>query len=197
MQTTLSVPGDKRRGALLLRPWTVADLEGLTSEMAADYPTRGLHPPGPRTPAKEDAWIATQDLGWRNADWLTFGIFEDAVRLVGQVGLKPREAGTTVALCGVGEVSYWTAASARGRGIASAAIDRVTSWAFKTFDAEGLREIMAVHDVDNPASCRVAENSGYRFERVSPANPPLWFTDGHIHTRRRPALGDTSQGVIR
>lgn len=106
-------------------------------------------------------------------------------RVVGQVGLKPREPDTVVARCGVGEISYWTAASARRRGIASAAVDAVTGWAFGSFPGDGLREVMAVHDLDNPASCRVAENSGYPFERVSPANPPFWFTDGHIHVRRR------------
>jgi hypothetical protein len=40
---------------------------------------------------------------------------------------------------------------------------------------------MLVHDVDNPASCRVALKSGYPFRELSPANPPYWFTDGHIH----------------
>jgi RimJ/RimL family protein N-acetyltransferase len=42
---------------------------------------------------------------------------------------------------------------------------------------------MLVHDVRNPASCRVAEKAGYTFRQLSPANPPHWFTDGHIHMR--------------
>jgi RimJ/RimL family protein N-acetyltransferase len=44
---------------------------------------------------------------------------------------------------------------------------------------------MLVHDVGNPASCRVAEKAGYPFRELSPANPPHWFTDGHIHMRLR------------
>jgi hypothetical protein len=43
-----------------------------------------------------------------------------------------------------------------------------------------------VHDLDNPVSCRVAAKSGYPFERLNPANPPLWFTDGHIHVADAP-----------
>ena len=44
-------------------------------------------------------------------------------------------------------------------------------------------QIMLVHDVGNPASCRVAEKAGYPFRELSPANPPHWLTDGHIHMR--------------
>jgi RimJ/RimL family protein N-acetyltransferase len=72
------------------------------------------------------------------------------------------------------------AAYYRGRGIASAAVRAVTGWAFDHFGADRLPRIMLVHDVDNRASCRVAVKSGYPFERLSPASPPLWFT-GHIH----------------
>jgi len=70
----------------------------------------------------------------------------------------------------------------------------VTDWVFDAFAGASLRQIMLVHDVDNPASCRVAEKAGYPFRELSPANPPHWFTDGHIHMRlcadpgRRPAL---------
>jgi hypothetical protein len=31
------------------------------------------------------------------------------------------------------------------------------------------------------ALCRVAAKSGYPFHQLSPANPPYWFADGHIH----------------
>jgi hypothetical protein len=29
----------------------------------------------------------------------------------------------------------------------------------------------------------VAEKAGYPFQKLSPANPPHWFEDGHIHMR--------------
>jgi GNAT superfamily N-acetyltransferase len=80
-----------------------------------------------------------------------------------------------------GEIGFWTAADARGLGIAPAALRAVTDWAFGAFGASGLPRIMLVHDLDNPASCRVAAKGGYPFHELSPANPPYWFTDGHIH----------------
>jgi RimJ/RimL family protein N-acetyltransferase len=81
------------------------------------------------------------------------------------------------------EIGYWTAVAARGRGIAPAAVRAVTDWVFDAFAGASLRQVMLVHDVDNPASCRVAEKAGYPFRELSPANPPHWFNDGHIHMR--------------
>jgi hypothetical protein len=45
----------------------------------------------------------------------------------------------------------------------------VTDWVFDAFAGAGLRQIMLVHDVGNPASCRVAEKAGYPFLEFSPA----------------------------
>ena len=188
MSLELRVEGHPGR-ELRVRPWRSSDMNALCAEMSLDYPSRGLHPPGPRVASEAEEWLAVQDAGWRDGEWLTFGVLavdqRGELQVVGQIGLKSREAGRRVAECVVGEVSYWTAVSARGRGIAPAALDAVARWAFDTFEPEGLRELMAVHDVDNPASCRAAEKGGYPFQRVSPPNPPMWTTEGHIHTRRR------------
>jgi hypothetical protein len=73
--------------------------------------------------------------------------------------------------------------AARGHGIAPAAVRAVTDWVFDTFARTSLRQVMLVHDVGNPASCRVADKAGYPFRELSLANPPHWFTDGHIHLR--------------
>jgi hypothetical protein len=62
----------------------------------------------------------------------------------------------------------------------------VTDWAFRHFGEERLPCIMLVHDVENLASCRVAIKSGYPFHELSPANPPYWSADGHIHLARAP-----------
>ena len=55
-----------------------------------------------------------------------------------------------------------------------------------------MRQIMLVHDVTNPASCRVADKAGYPLTKLSPANPPLWFADEDIHMRRAPTTNDDS-----
>lgn len=203
MATELRVPAWGRRGALLLRPWLAADMPALVAEMGREYPTAGLASradasrrptalpggaqrwTGPTDERDAAEWLAGQDRGWRDADWLTFAVLEaDACTgyaLAGHVALENRLDGGRVGERETGEIHYWTAVAARGRGVAPAAARAVTDWAFDAFGASSLRQIMIVHDLDNPASCRVAEKAGYPFREVSPARPPLWFTDGHIH----------------
>ena len=106
--------------------------------------------------------------------------------LAGNVGLKNREEIGRIGERAITEIGYWTALAERGRGIAPAAVRAVTDWVFDAFAGTSLHQIMLVHDVDNPASCRVAEKAGYPFRELSPAKPPHWFTDGHIHLRFAP-----------
>jgi RimJ/RimL family protein N-acetyltransferase len=61
------------------------------------------------------------------------------------------------------ELGYLVAAHARGRGVASAALELLTRWAF---DERGIERAYLLIDVDNPASKRVAERAGYRLEGV-------------------------------
>lgn len=84
-------------------------------------------------------------------------------------------------------MGYWTAAHARARGVASRALEALTSWAFDTFDAfeaDGLERLELLHQVDNLASCRVAQKSRYDFDTILPAAPPTFPRDGHLHIRR-------------
>lgn len=191
----LCVPAVSRQRALILRPWRAADIPALAAEMSREYPTGGMWArPGERPvqtgPAGErDAarWLASQDRGWRDGDRLSFAVLEadDAggCVLAGNVGLKNREETGRIGERETAEIGYWTAVAARGRGVAPAAVRAVTGWVFDAFARASLRQIMLVHDVGNPASCRVAEKAGYPFRELSPANPPHWFTDGHIHMR--------------
>jgi RimJ/RimL family protein N-acetyltransferase len=191
MTVSLAVAADGRTPALLLRPWQVADMPALLAAMDREYPGRGLwtHPgvdaghgrwTGPRNEDEAAIWLSGQDRGWDCGDWLTLAVLDDQGRSVGQVGLKNR-AGGQIGNGGYGEISYWTAADARGVGIAPAAVRAMTQWAFGCFGSDCLPLIMLVHDLDNPASCRVAGKSGYSFWEVSPANPPFWHTAGHVH----------------
>jgi RimJ/RimL family protein N-acetyltransferase len=201
----LCVPAASRQPALILRPWRAADVPALAAEMCREYPTAGMWSrpderpvgtaltggAGRRTGAagERDAgrWLASQDRGWRDGDRLSFAVLEvddvGGCALAGNVGLKNREETGRIGERETAEIGYWTAVAARGRGIAPAAVRAVTDWVFDAFAGAGLRQIMLVHDVDNPASCRVAAKAGYPFRELSPANPPYWFTDGHIHVR--------------
>jgi RimJ/RimL family protein N-acetyltransferase len=58
----------------------------------------------------------------------------------------------------VGEVSYWLAATGRGRGLACRALRLLSDWAFTGL---ALTELRLWTHVDNVASRRVAERAGY------------------------------------
>lgn len=129
-------------------------------------------------------WVQAQQHGWAEGNRFGFAVHEtqhDSGReqLVGNVVLKEVGSGKPAA-----EVGYWTAAHARGRGVASRALEALTGWALDTFTADGLQRLELLHQVDNPASCRVAQKSRYDFDRVLPAAPPAFPRDGHLHIRR-------------
>jgi RimJ/RimL family protein N-acetyltransferase len=202
----LSVPAAGRQPALILRSWRAADVPALTAEMSRDYllggmwsraderPFRtvllgGAERTGPMDKRDAERWLVSQERGWHDGDRLCFAVLEkdDAGGsvLAGNVGLKNRDETGRIGERETAEIGYWTAFAARGRGIAPAAVRAVTDWVFDAFAGTSLRQIMLVHNLDNPASCRVAEKAGYPFKELSPANPPHWYEDGHVHMRVR------------
>jgi RimJ/RimL family protein N-acetyltransferase len=62
---------------------------------------------------------------------------------------------------GTVELGYTIMPVARGRGVATQALGLITAWAFAALDAERIELYISV---DNPASKRVAERNGYRYE---------------------------------
>jgi ribosomal-protein-alanine N-acetyltransferase len=60
------------------------------------------------------------------------------------------------------ELGYSVSPWARGRGVATAALDALTAWAFD----EGLLRVSLMIAVSNQASSRVAEKAGYTLEGV-------------------------------
>jgi RimJ/RimL family protein N-acetyltransferase len=71
-------------------------------------------------------------------------------------------AGLAVGEPGVGEISYWVAADARGRGAATRAVRLLVDWAWQC----GLRRVQLHARVENVGSQRVAEKAGLRRVRV-------------------------------
>jgi RimJ/RimL family protein N-acetyltransferase len=143
-----------------LRPWRPDDadaLRPLLDDPQIRRSTRALD---------AAAWLAAQHDDGRHA----FAV-ERAGDLVGNVVLKMPEA----------EVGYWTAAHARGQGVASQALRQLTSWAFTEF---AMPALALVHQVDNAASCAVARHCGYLFERELPPGGG-YPHPGHRHVRHR------------
>lgn len=166
----IQVPPTPTAPALTLRPWTDTHADALL-EVYRDPAMRRWTRTPVRTPAEAETWLATQKAGWHSGDRLSFAVHDDEARLVGCVVLKNPHTAP--------EVGYWTAAPARGRGIASQALGALSTWAFTT---RGLTRLELLHQVDNVASCRVAEKAGYQYEKTLPAEPPFPL-EGHIHAR--------------
>ena len=76
--------------------------------------------------------------------------------LLGAVGV--REHGDRVV-----EIGYWVERGARGRGVASRAVELVSAGAFEVLDAA---RVQLVAEPENAASLRVAEKAGFTREGV-------------------------------
>lgn len=76
----------------------------------------------------------------------------------------------------------WVRAQQRGWA-AGNPLETLTSWAFGTFEPDGLECLELLHQVGNLASCQVARKSRYNFDSVLPAAPPAFPHEGHLHIR--------------
>lgn len=182
MNVTLQVDATPSASALLLRPWNDDDVEPLVEAYRDPALRRWARLP---VESIEDAmeWLELQRHGWETGERLSFAVHEDRSgtrggRLVGDVVIKRTGPSHESA-----EVGYWTAAHARGKGVAPRALEVLTNWAFDVFAVEGLERLELLHQVDNLASCRVAEKARYKFHQVLPARPPF-PRNGHLHIRR-------------
>lgn len=81
--------------------------------------------------------------------------------LLGAVGLSLRG--------GIGQIGYWTAPWARGRGVAVRATRLHTTWGLEVL---GLPRVGLLADVDNAVSQRVAERAGFAREAVLHSHQP-------------------------
>lgn len=162
----------------LLRPWEPGDVPAIV----AAYDDRDIQHWHHRTmtPDEAAAWVAANSETWTeetDAEWAVV----DGADLVGRVALRD----VNLAI-GQGEVSYWTCPPARGRGVASDAVQRVATWALATV---GFWRLELRHSVQNPASCRVAVRAGFEAEaRLSSQHIHAdgWH-DVHLHSRFRGA----------
>ncbi|MGC4941908.1 GNAT family N-acetyltransferase [Kribbella sp. DT2] len=170
----LTAPATATGAALTLRPWRLDDLAALI-EAHQDPALHRWTRSGPRQESDGEEWFKTQQENWASGKRLAFAVLE-AGKLLGSVVLKEVAPGKPTA-----EVGYWTAAAARGRGVAPRALESLTQWAFRSV---GIEAIDLIHQVDNPGSCRVAEKTGYPLDSTLPALPPEYPLAGHLHRRR-------------
>ncbi|HEX7304908.1 GNAT family N-acetyltransferase [Lentzea sp.] len=170
MTVTLSVPSVGAEPALRLRPWEMDDLPALLSAHE-DPALRRWLATSLTGPAQARQWLDAQAEGWATATRFSFAVTSSDL-VLGHVVVKAAAA----------EVGYWTAAAARGRGVATRALEAVSHWAFQTLE---LPRLGLVHAAGNHASCRVAVKCGFALHEVLPAAPPAFPSEGHRHVRSR------------
>ncbi|MER5764520.1 GNAT family N-acetyltransferase [Streptomyces sp. NPDC002082] len=188
---TLRAAATPTAPALTLRPWCAHDVAALV-EAYRDPELRRWASPAVESEGEGLRWVRDRERDWASGTRFGFAVLEEAPEGLDALDAAPPQLAGHVVLKGVGqspgkasaEVGYWTAARARGRGVAPRALEALTAWAFRSFRADGLECLELLHQVDNAASCRVAEKSGYTLGGILPAAPPAYPLDGHLHLRR-------------
>jgi RimJ/RimL family protein N-acetyltransferase len=166
--------------ALTLRPWQDSDIPALVAAHRDEAMRRWLIT---RIDDEDEARaaLARQKEGWADGTRLSWAIELEGM-VVGHFVIKAANPPETLAT-GVG---YWTAAEARGKGIASRCVQTATEWLFAGQDIMPADEIELLHTVGNEGSCRVAQKCGYVLESVLAPMPPKFPDAGHRHLRKRP-----------
>ena len=140
-------------GVVTLRAKTGADADALTAACQDPEIPRWTRVPVPYRRADALAWIAGSELvldAGVSIDWLAV---DGEDRLLASVAVMEidRERGT-------GEIGYWVAREARGRGVATRAVRLVREWAASEL---GLTTLELVIHEDNAPSHAVARAAGF------------------------------------
>lgn len=163
-------PVELAGGSYRLRPWAESDAPAVLA--AAGDPEIARWNPFAETTtdlAGALAWCANRaDWDGSHASWAVCGPDGELLGSVSLHQLDPHNAG--------GEVGYWTAPHARGRGVAAAAVRTAARFAF---DVLALQRVELFHAVDNPASCRVATKAGFALEGTHRSS--FRYGDGRLH----------------
>jgi RimJ/RimL family protein N-acetyltransferase len=155
---------------LVLRPPEDRDVPGITAACQDPEIPRWTQVPFPYT--KEDArgWVAAAAV----SPDVTLLAVDAAQRVLGSFGLMELRSAP-----GYGEIGYWVAREARGRGVATRGVVLLRDWAAAEL---GLTRIDILAHRDNVASQRVAVRAGFPAtgelrpapERLGETSEPLY-----------------------
>lgn len=147
-------------GVVLLRPWREADAAQMVEACQDPEIPLWTAVPDPYTEADALSWVRGEPVaGEPPGDRVSFAVAEpdDDARLLAAMSIQRIFRGAA------GEIGYWTAPWARGRGVMTSAVKLLARWSFGEFE---LRRIELVIAVENAGSNRVAEKAGFTREGV-------------------------------
>jgi len=148
-------------GVVTLRAFHPGDAADVARACDDPETARWLPVPSPYTLEDGRTYVGQTAPGrWADGTEATFAV-TDAVsgELLGDCGLKLERRSL-----GLGEVGYWAAPWARGKGVASRAAALLAWWGVQEL---GLNRVELVADVENVASLRAAEKAGFVREGVA------------------------------
>jgi RimJ/RimL family protein N-acetyltransferase len=161
----MPVPAELRTERPLVRPWSAADAERLQPVLAANHahlspwiPARVADPATVPALAERLAGFAADFADAR--EW-RYGLFtRDGSRVLGEVGLYPRDASGRVSYARADrvEVGYWLRADATGQGLATEAARAALDVADRL---PGLSRAEIRCDARNHASAAVPRRLGF------------------------------------
>ncbi len=140
-------------GVITLREHRPTDVDALVAICQDPAIPRWTRVPQPYTRADAEGWIAGVELDLAAGTAINWLAVDDADEVLASIAVQDiRRDG------GIGEIGYWVAAHARGRGVATRAVRLATDWALGDL---GLRTIEIMTHEDNTASQGVARAAGY------------------------------------
>jgi RimJ/RimL family protein N-acetyltransferase len=160
-------------GTVVLRDWRLGDADWYAAEVRDPEIQRWTSESPTLTAAEVILAIVALE---RQPDSIGYVICDTATgQRLGNIALRCHDT--------VGEASYWVAASARGRGVATRALRLLSDWALAALD---LSELRLWARAGNLASQRVAERAGYRRtpgdDRRRTIKGEVWDTVGYRRT---------------
>ena len=162
------MPESSSSGAVTLRLWQAEDAAALVAAWHDPAIIAGSSPPDDRSLAAATRWIDGVDV--REQRLLAVDrVIDVAGECVGEVGLSDIDQRRAAAMIG-----WWVAADHRGNGYARVAVEAMAALAI----GFGVQTLVAQIAVDNAASIRIAERTGFELLRAGSFDQP------HVYARR-------------
>lgn len=137
-------------GELRLRPWQETDIPQLVAACQDPDVVRWTSVREGFTEADGAEYVSSAAERWATGEGSRLALVEGTT-LLGSFGIVNREIGDV-------ELGYWMAPAARGRGIATRALDALRAW---TAAIDGVTGVILYIDARNAASTALARRAGF------------------------------------